>query len=49
MSDKSSFWAYFGQGIALFLICIGISGCDVLLSYSDKLDAEAKVIKASIK
>ena len=30
MNDKTAFWSYLGQGIGLFLLCVGIGGCIAL-------------------
>lgn len=31
-NDKTDFWSYLGQGMGLFLLCIGIGSCSALVN-----------------
>jgi hypothetical protein len=36
-TDKTAFWAYLGQGIAIFLICLGVGTCSALIEGNIKI------------
>lgn len=38
-------WGIVACGVAIFLICIGIGGCEYLDSLSNQIDAQTKHIK----
>lgn len=48
-TNKTEFWANLGYGLAWFLFCVGIGGCNYLVNKKDCLSCNCAVIEKANK